>query len=70
MAQYINGVKLKKTQFSTKFTGKSADFIAEIQKHTNEKGYFNFEIKERREPNQYGETHYIQVDEWKPNNGG
>jgi hypothetical protein len=66
MATYIKGIRLKKTQFSTKFTGKSADFIAEIQKHTNEQGFFNFEIKERREPSEKGETHYIVVNEWKP----
>jgi hypothetical protein len=66
MATYINGIRLKKTQFSTKFTGKSADFIAEIQKHTNEQGFFNFEIKERNEPSEKGETHYMVLDEWKP----
>ena len=66
MATYINKISLKKKQFGTQFTGLSEDFIAQIKEHTNEKGYFNFEIKERREPSEKGETHYIVVSEWKP----
>jgi len=66
MAQYINGVKVKKTQYSIKFSGKTEEFIQQIQEVTNEKGYFNLEIKERREPDKFGNTHYVQVDEYKP----
>jgi glycerophosphoryl diester phosphodiesterase len=66
MATYINKISLKKKQFGTQFTGLSKDFIAQIQENTNEKGYFNFEIKERKEPSEKGETHYIVVNEWKP----
>lgn len=66
MAQYINGVTLKKSKFGIKFSGKTEDFIKQIQEHTNERGYFNLEINERKEPGKYGDTHYLKVDEWKP----
>ena len=32
----------------------------------NGKHYFNLTIKEKREPDQYGITHYAEVDTWKP----
>lgn len=66
MAIYINGVKLKKTQYGLKFSGKTEDFIKQLKQHTGDKGYFNLEIKERRDPGKYGDTHYLVVDEWKP----
>lgn len=66
MANYINGVKLKKQGYGIKFSGKTADFIKQIEAITNEKGYFNLEINERKEVGQYGDTHSMKVDEWKP----
>lgn len=63
---YINGVSLKKSKFGIKFSGKADELIKQLQEHTNEKGYFNFEINERKEADKYGNTHYIKVDEWKP----
>lgn len=66
MPNYINGVKLKETRFSIRFSGKTEDVIEQLREHTNDKGYFNLEIKKRREPGKYGETHYIEVSEWKP----
>lgn len=66
MATYINSVRLKASQYGIKFSGKTEDVIRQLQEITNEKGYFNLEIKQRKEPSQYGETHYIVVDEFKP----
>jgi hypothetical protein len=66
MPTYINGTKLKKTNFSIKLSGKTEDFISQIQAITNEKGYFNLEIKERKEVGKYGDTHYLVVDEYVP----
>ena len=66
MPTYINGTKLKKTNFSIKFSGKTEDFISQLQAITNEKGYFNLEIKERKEAGKYGDTHYLTVDEYVP----
>lgn len=65
MADYIS-INGKESKFSIKLSGNAEKVIAEIQKHTNEKGYFNFELCKRKEPGKYGETHYVKVDEWKP----
>lgn len=35
----------------------------------NEKGYINLVIKKRRETSEYGETHYAEINEWKPRTG-
>jgi hypothetical protein len=69
MATYIKGVNIKKGKtdfFKLLFSGKSETFIEEIKKYTNEKGYFNFEITERRDEGKYGETHSLKLNEWKP----
>ena len=66
MPTYINGTKLKKTNFSIKLSGKTEDFISQLQAITNDKGYFNLEIKERKEVGKYGDTHYLVVDEYVP----
>ena len=63
---YINGVKLKKSKFGIKFSGKTQELIEQLKANTNDKGYFNFEICERKEAGKFGETHYIKVDEYKP----
>jgi hypothetical protein len=64
--QYLNSVSLKKGNYGIKMSVKVDDLIAELVKLKNEKGYANFEIKERSAPSQYGHTHYIQVDTWEP----
>ena len=65
MADYIS-INGKESKFSIKLSGNAEKVIAEIQKHTNEKGYFNFELCKRKEPGKYGETHYVKVDDWTP----
>jgi len=66
MATYLNKVTLKESKFGIKFSGKTEDFIEQIKSITNEKGYFNLEILKRKEIGKYGDTHYVKVDEWKP----
>ena len=66
MATYLNKVTLKESKFGIKFSGKTDEVIAQLQAITNEKGYFNLEIQKRKQVGNYGETHYVKVDEWKP----
>jgi glycerophosphoryl diester phosphodiesterase len=66
MPNYIQKTTLKEGKFSIKFSGKTDEVIAQLLAITNEKGYFNLEIKKRKEAGKYGDTHYLQVDEWKP----
>jgi hypothetical protein len=65
MADYIS-INGKESKYSIKLSGKADKVIEEIRKHTNEKGYFNFELCKRKEPGKYAETHYVKVDGWKP----
>jgi hypothetical protein len=66
MVQYVQGIYLKETQFSIKFTGDVDKLIEELQKHKKANGKFRFEIKKRKEVDKNGNTHYIVVDEWEP----
>lgn len=67
---YINGVYCKKKNYGIGISGKASDLIAEIQKHTNSKGYIRLELKERREADKSGNTHYLIVDTWEPQQQG
>lgn len=67
MPKYINNIKIKQSKFGLKMSGNLDKLVEELRQHTNEKGYFNLEIKERKEVGKYGETHSVTVDEWKPN---
>ena len=67
---YFNGAFLKETQYGIKLSGKAADIIAEIQKHTKANGTIRLEIQKRREADKNGNTHYITVDTWEPSNAG
>lgn len=31
-----------------------------------DKKYIKLKVAEKREPDQYGKTHYVEVDTWKP----
>lgn len=64
MQKYINKTKLKENNYGIKFSGKTEDFINQLREITNDKGYFNLEIKKRKETGKFGDTHYIVVDEY------
>lgn len=66
MANYAKGIFIKKGKFSLKCSIKTVDFLEWIKENTNEKGYVNIEIKERKEAGKYGDTHFAVLDEWKP----
>ena len=66
---YVNGFNIKaiKTQYGNllKVGIKSEMLIAFLAKHTGDKGYCNIDILERKEPDQYGNTHYAVLNEYK-----
>lgn len=43
--------------------------IEKLQEYANEKGYVNMTMSKRREPWQYGDTHYFTLNDWKPEGG-
>ncbi len=40
--------------------------LEKLQQYANEKGYVNMTMSKRREPGQYGDTHYFTLNDWKP----
>ncbi|NVP17345.1 hypothetical protein HUU51_01380 [Candidatus Gracilibacteria bacterium] len=42
--------------------------VEKLQQYANEKGYVNVVMSKRKEPGQYGETHYFTLNEWNPEN--
>jgi hypothetical protein len=66
MAIYVNGVFIKQGKFSLKLSGNAEQFCKEIMANRKDNGSFRFEIKERKEADKNGNTHYITVDEWEP----
>lgn len=40
--------------------------IDKLKEYANEKGYVNMTMSKRREPGQYGDTHYFTLNDWKP----
>jgi hypothetical protein len=49
-----------------KLSFKVDEFIAFLQQNKNEKGYINLVCSKRREVGQYGDTHSLVLDTWKP----
>jgi hypothetical protein len=66
MANYSKGIFIKRGKYSLKCSVKTSDFVQWLNENTNDKGYCNIEIKERKEPGKYGDTHYAVKDEWQP----
>lgn len=49
-----------------KFGGRADKIIDWIRQHTNQGGYINFVMAERREVGQYGDTHTVSLDAYVP----
>ena len=66
---YIDGTSCKAV------TGQFGEFfnmsfnIEKLQQYANEKGYVNITMSKRKEPGQYGDTHYFTLNDWKPEGG-
>lgn len=63
--KYINGVFIKSSNYGIKAAFTKAA-LEEMLALLDEKGYTRVELKERREADKNGNTHYLQVDTWKP----
>ncbi|USN59014.1 MAG: hypothetical protein H6767_02810 [Candidatus Peribacteria bacterium] len=40
-----------------------------LEQYVNEKGYINMTMSRRKEPGQYGDTHYFTLNDWSPEGG-
>ncbi len=66
---YIDGLFIKrgKGEYETlKVSIKAETFCEQIKTFVNDKGYVNIEIKPRKEVDKNGNTHYAELDTWKP----
>lgn len=62
---YIKGsIKAYKFDNSTKLV--ASILVSDLAKIANEKGYANVVIQERKEADQYGNTHYMAENDYKP----
>lgn len=63
---YIDGTSCKAVngQFGEFFN--MSFNLEKLQQYANEKGYVNMTMSKRREPGQYGDTHYFTLNDWKP----
>ncbi len=43
--------------------------IEKLKQYANEKWYINMTMSKRKEPGQYGDTHYFVLNEWSPEGG-
>lgn len=63
---YFNSARGKKTMYGTKVSFNVEKFIEELKANTNEAGYCNVLVKDRKSPDKYGNNVYIMLDTWKP----
>ena len=63
---YIKTVKAKESQYGVKLAFNAEELIAQIKEHKNDKGYINLELKKRKDADKFGNTHYLEVDTYKP----
>ncbi len=40
--------------------------VEKLQQYVNDKWYVNMTMSKRKEPGQYGDTHYFTLNEWTP----
>ena len=40
--------------------------LEKLSQYVNNKGYVNMTMSKRKEPGQYGDTHYFTLNEWTP----
>lgn len=67
---YINGVTIKELETKNgkfmKMSFNTKKFTDELLGYANEKGYVNCNVGKRKEVGKFGETHYLVLDTWKP----
>lgn len=63
---YFNAARGKKTMYGTKISVNVEKFIEELKSNKNEAGYCNIVVKDRKEPDKYGNNIYLMLDTFKP----
>ena len=68
---YVPGTSVKEFKFQDggsvlRFSIKLDKFAPFVKENKNENGYINFNITQRQKPGEYGDTHSVSLDTWKP----
>jgi len=68
---FVPGTQIKEFTFANggsvlRFSINLAKFGPFVKENKNENGYINFNIEKRREVGNYGDTHNVCLDTWKP----
>ena len=64
---YVGGGKAIQTQYGTLLKlSFNKDDLDKLKANLNEKGWVNVNCNERKEVSQYGQTHSLVIDDWKP----
>ena len=68
---FVPGTSLKEFTFANggsvlRLSLNVSRFAEFVKQHKNEAGYINFNINRRREVGQFGDTHNMTLDLWKP----
>lgn len=65
---YVGSGKVVKTNFGelTKLSFSEED-LQKMKMNLNERGYVNLVLKQKQNPVEGKPTHYMEVDNWKPN---
>jgi len=64
---YAKGIYFKAGKFGKRVSINVEQFTAFLNENKNEKGYVNLNINPRKEVSDKGETDYMTVDTWQPN---
>jgi hypothetical protein len=63
---YIDGTSCKAINWQFgEFFNMSFNY-EKLEQYVNDKGYINITMSKRKEPWQYGDTHYFTLNDWKP----
>jgi|TARA_R110002074_G_scaffold69568_2_gene162132 hypothetical protein len=65
--EYIMGTFKEKVFDNGGSIIKCAISVDDLYKKANSDGWIHFDIKQRKEVGEKGQTHYAEVDTWKPN---
>jgi hypothetical protein len=70
LVEFNNGGSLIRTMFHAETLIDWLKDQLESGEHVSEKGYISINVIERRAPSEYGQTHYLSLDTWKPSPKG
>lgn len=65
--KYVGNAKVITTQYGDLMKISMTEADVKTLQESLENGWVNVAVKERREPSPTGLTHYLEIDNWKPN---